>query len=122
MRRLPLPRHNESQSDRTGTLCLFSGIKLEYNSYTSVELLPTVRLAWKTTPNSQVWAALARSVRSPSRIDHDFYGPSSLKMVAGVPQYALGGGPDFAPEVAKVLELGYRAQLMPEPFNPRLCS
>lgn len=65
--------------DRTGTLRLFSGIKLEHNSYTGVELLPTVRLAWKTTPNSLVWAALARRVRSPSRIDHDFYSPSSPK-------------------------------------------
>jgi iron complex outermembrane receptor protein len=94
-------------------LRLTAGLKLEQNNYTGLELLPTLRLAWKTQANSLAWSSLSRSVRAPSRIDRDFYSPTSPRVVNGVPQYTVAGGPNFDSEVANVFELGYRAQPTP---------
>jgi iron complex outermembrane receptor protein len=91
-------------------LRLTAGLKLEQNNYTGTELLPTLRLAYSVRPEALVWGSLSRSVRAPSRIDRDFFAPTAPKVVNGVPQFALKGGPDFASEVANVFELGYRAQ------------
>jgi iron complex outermembrane recepter protein len=72
------------------------GSKLESNVYTGTEFLPSARLAWKP-------AAASRAVRAPSRLDRDLFAPAQ-------PPFLLAGGPDFRSEVAKVFELGYRAQ------------
>jgi iron complex outermembrane receptor protein len=87
-----------------------AGLKLESNNYTGAEYLPTMRLAWKPEQGTLLWTSLARTVRAPSRIDRDLYSPTTPRVVNGVPQYALAGGPDFESEVANVLELGYRGQ------------
>ena len=91
-------------------LRLTAGLKIEDNNYTGVEVLPTLRLAWNPRPASLVWTSLSRAVRAPSRIDRDFYSPIKPRVVNGVPQYAVAGGPGFESETAKVFELGYRAQ------------
>jgi iron complex outermembrane receptor protein len=91
-------------------LRLTAGLKLEQNNYTGLELLPTLRLAWKAQPTALAWASLSRSVRAPSRIDRDFYSPTTPRVVNGIPQFAVAGGPDFESESANVFELGYRAQ------------
>ncbi|RZA36157.1 MAG: TonB-dependent receptor [Lysobacteraceae bacterium] len=94
-------------------LRLTAGLKFEHNNYTGVEVLPTLRLAWNPQASTLVWGSLSRSVRAPSRIDRDFYSPTTPRIVNGVPQYAIAGGPDFESEVANVFELGYRAQPTP---------
>jgi iron complex outermembrane receptor protein len=94
-------------------LRLTGGIKLERNSYTGMEVLPTLRLAWKPAADQLVWSAVSRSVRAPSRIDRDFFSPSNPPIVNGAPHYRIAGGPDFDSEVANVAELGYRAQVNP---------
>jgi iron complex outermembrane recepter protein len=94
-------------------LRLTGGLKLEHNSYTGFEVLPTLRLAYKPTSEQLLWGALSRSVRAPSRIDRDFYSPTTPPLVNGVPHYTFAGGPDFESEIANVAELGYRAQLTP---------
>ncbi len=94
-------------------LTLTAGLKMEHNNYTGWETLPNLRLAWSPDPAQLLWASLSRAVRVPSRIDRDFYSPASPPVVGGVPQYTIGGGPGFASETAKVLELGYRAQPLP---------
>jgi len=91
-------------------LHLTAGVKVEDNSYTGAEAMPSLRLAWKPAPEHLVWAAVSRAVRAPSRIDRDLYAPSKPVVIGGVPRYTLAGGPDFASEVAKVYELGYRGQ------------
>ncbi|MES2932144.1 MAG: TonB-dependent receptor [Pseudomonadota bacterium] len=96
-----------SLSDR---LRLTAGLKLEDNNYTGIEWLPTLRLSWKASPSALVWSSLSRSARTPSRIDRDLYAPTNPKVVDGVSQYAIAGGPDFTSEVGNTLELGYRAQ------------
>ena len=81
-----------------------AGLKLERNSYTGLEPLPSVRVAWLHSPESTTWAALSRVVRAPSRIDRDFFLPAK-------PPFVIAGGPDFASEKATVLEVGQRGQL-----------
>lgn len=77
------------------------GSRIEYNEYTGTEWLPSVRLAWRLSPQHALWAAASRTVRAPSRLDADAYLP-------GRPPYLLRGGPRVRGEVAKVFELGYR--------------
>ena len=88
-------------------LHLTIGLKVETNVYTGTEWLPNVRVAWHPTANQLVWGAVSRAVRAPSRIDRDFFLP-------GVPPHLLLGNDTFASEIAKVAELGYRAQLSPD--------
>lgn len=87
---------------------LVLGLKLERNDYTHWEALPTVRLAWRPGTARLLWAAFSRAVRAPSRIDRELFVP------AGGPPFILAGGADFRSEIARVAELGYRAQ--PTPF------
>jgi len=80
-----------------------TGVKLESNVYTGIEFLPNVRVAWRPSAGNMLWASYARAVRSPSRVDRDFYAP-------GVQPYLLAGNDTFDSEVANDYELGYRAQ------------
>ena len=79
------------------------GLKLEHNDYTGLEHLPSARLAWDVAPNHLVWAAVSRNVRAPARVDRDYVIPL-------LPQ----GSPNFQSEIARVYELGWRAQPSPE--------
>ncbi|HEX5633634.1 MAG TPA: TonB-dependent receptor, partial [Gemmatimonadales bacterium] len=85
-------------------LSLTLGLKAERNPYTGVEYLPNVRLAWQATGEALVWAALSRAVRAPSRLDREFFFP-------GNPPFTVVGSTRFDSEVARVAELGYRAQV-----------
>lgn len=82
---------------------LTGGGKLEHNSYSGAEFMPSLRLAWKLAPQQLLWSALSRAVRTPSRLDHDLYTPAQ-------PPYTLAGGPNFQSEIADVAEIGYRTQ------------
>jgi iron complex outermembrane receptor protein len=79
-------------------LDLTLGGKIESNSYTGAEFLPSARLGWLPSRGQLVWTALSRAVRAPSRIDREFFQPG------------LAGGPNFESELSNVLEVGYRAQ------------
>jgi len=84
-------------------LQLTLGTKLESNSYTGLEVQPSARLAWKLRDHALLWSAISRAVRTPSRLDRDFFVPSSAPFV-------LAGGPDFKSETVIAYEIGYRAQ------------
>jgi iron complex outermembrane receptor protein len=92
---------------------LTAGMKVENNGYTGNEFLPSISLSWKPASDHFLWTSASRAVRTPSRIDRDFYAPATAIMIAGVPHYIIGGGPEFQSEVAKVYEVGYRGQLLP---------
>lgn len=79
------------------------GLKLESNPFTGSEYLPSLRLAWSASASEMLWANMARAVRSPARYDTSVFFPE-------VPPHIVAGGPDFVSEVARVYELGYRAQ------------
>jgi iron complex outermembrane receptor protein len=87
-------------------LRLIAGARIERNVYTGTEWLPTLRLAWTLAPAHTVWASASRTVRAPSRLDADAFIP-------GAPPYLLQGGPQVRSEIAKVIELGYRGQPLP---------
>jgi iron complex outermembrane receptor protein len=85
-------------------LRLTLGARVERNDYTGWKFLPNARLAWNLSEQDLLWTALARAVRSPSRLDRDTFVP-------GQPRFILTGGPDVRSETADVVELGYRSQL-----------
>lgn len=87
-------------------LRLTLGARVERNDYTGTELLPTARLAWKWAPSQLLWSAASRTVRAPSRLDHDTFVP-------GQPPFLLRGGPGVVAETARNYEIGYRGQITP---------
>lgn len=80
-------------------LRLTLGSKIEANSYTGVEILPNLRLAWDVTDSHMLWSAVSRAVRTPTRIDRELSG-------AGV----FLPAPDFRTEKLIAFEIGYRGQ------------
>jgi iron complex outermembrane receptor protein len=79
------------------------GAKLEYNSYTRFEVQPNARLAWDLRDYGLLWSAMSRAVRTPSRIDREFFVPRSAP-------FMIAGGPDFKSETLIAYEIGYRVQ------------
>ena len=47
------------------------GAKIEKNDYTGVEVQPNARLLWTPSETTTLWTAVAKAVRTPSRIDQD---------------------------------------------------
>ncbi|HSX84942.1 MAG TPA: TonB-dependent receptor, partial [Cellvibrio sp.] len=89
----------------TDSLDATLGVRLEHNTFTGMEYLPTMRLAWKHSPDNLTWMSLSRAVRAPSRFDrHAHYGlgPNG--------PWFVQGGPNFVSEVANVAELGHRGE------------
>jgi iron complex outermembrane receptor protein len=97
----------QDEIELADTLRLTLGARAERNSYTGTEFLPTARLAWKWAPQHLLWIAASRTVRAPSRLDHDTFVP-------GQPPFLLRGGPDVEAETARVYELGYRGRPTPQ--------
>jgi iron complex outermembrane receptor protein len=93
----------QDQYALTQTLTATLGLKIETDVYTSPQYMPDVRLAWKPAPDHLLWAAASRAVRTPARVDRDFYFPSQ-------PPYLIRGNSEFQPETGDIYELGYRAQ------------
>jgi iron complex outermembrane receptor protein len=91
-------------------LKLTLGIKLERNDYTGLEVQPNARLAWKLGTHALLWSAISRAVRTPSRLDRDFFIFVNLP-----PPYGgrLLGGYSFEAERLTAYEIGYRAQPTP---------
>ncbi len=88
-------------------LALTLGTKVEHNDYTGWELQPGARLAWKRSATQTLWSAVSRAVRTPSRIDRDFFVPRDP------PFTVLQGGPDFDSEKLIAYEAGWRIQPSP---------
>jgi iron complex outermembrane receptor protein len=81
------------------------GTKLEHNDFSGWEVEPSGRLTWFVDEKQTVWGAISRAVRSPSRIDTDFYVPTPP---APPGQIAVAGGPNFDSEKLIAYELGYK--------------
>lgn len=82
------------------------GSKFEYNTFSQFEVQPTGRFVWRPTENQTIWGAVSRAVRTPARIDQDFFVPNPSSGAMPV----LVGGPDFHSEEVVAYELGYRIQ------------
>jgi iron complex outermembrane receptor protein len=77
-----------------------AGIKLDRNDYSGWEYQPNARLGWKLSSEHFIWGAVSRAVRAPARFDRDVIRPAG----------GVFGGPNFVAEVARVFQVGYRAQ------------
>lgn len=53
-------------------LSLTAGTKLERNDYSGFEWQPSARLAWTVSSATALSVSIARAVRTPSRVEHDF--------------------------------------------------
>lgn len=95
-------------------LRLTLGIKLEDSPFTQWQAMPSAQLAWQPDSSKLLWSSLSRALRSPSRLNVDFFAPKNPPVANGVLQYEFAGGPDFESEIADVFELGYRSQPTPE--------
>ena len=87
---------------------LTGGLKFEHNSYTGMEMLPSVRLAWSPGADALLWGAASRTVRAPSRLERDLTLPRAASDGALV--NVTDASDNFVSETAQVLELGYRVQ------------
>jgi iron complex outermembrane recepter protein len=74
------------------------GVKAEKTTFTGVEIMPNVRIAWQPDPELLLWASANRAVREPSRIDRDLAAPGIL--TPGT----------FQAEKLTAFEVGYRGQ------------
>ncbi len=99
------------------SLWLTIGSKFEHNDYTGFEGQPSARLLWAPTSQQRLWGSFSRSVRTPSRGEHDseihlaaFPGPPNpLFGGASLPiALTLDGDRSFQAEVQLAYELGYR--------------
>lgn len=86
----------------TPQFSLTVGIKAEETSFTGIELLPNLRVAWQPNARHLLWAAVSRAVRTPSRIDRQ------LEF-----QPLLLPASDFVSEKLIAFEAGYRGQPSP---------
>lgn len=87
------------------SLDLTLGSKFEYNSYSDFEYQPSARISWRAAPRHTVWGAVSRAVRTPTRIDMDFFSPN--------PEFGelqLRGSRNFDSENLWAYEAGYRLQ------------
>jgi iron complex outermembrane receptor protein len=83
----------------TPRLDLIAGLKLERSSFSGVQLLPNLRLAWRPSERATLWGAVSRAVRTPSRID---------RQLVFLP--LLAEATNFESEKLIAFEAGYRGQ------------
>ena len=91
----------------TDAFKVIPGIKVEWEPYTGVEMLPSIRAAWKFTDTNLLWAAISRAVRSPTPYDRD------VNLFLGATKFITGSA-DFKSEQLTAYELGYRTQPTPQ--------
>jgi iron complex outermembrane receptor protein len=86
------------------SLTAIVALKLEDDPYSGLAVLPTARLSWKAGPDTLVWGAVSRAIRSPTPFDDDV-----SEFSGGV--LFLSGNPDFQSTTVTAYELGLRTQL-----------
>jgi iron complex outermembrane receptor protein len=83
-----------------------AGTKLEHNGFTGLEWEPDVRMKWTPSASQNVWVAVSRAVRTPSRLDRELAEPVA-------PVTLIEGSNTFVSETLIAYELGYRVQINP---------
>ena len=93
-------------------LHLTLGTKLEHNDDTGYEVQPSARLQWRATPTDNFWAAVSRSVQTPSVAATSVFAHVGTQPVPMLGSAVLGvrGNPDVRSEVMVSREIGYRGQ------------
>ena len=93
-----------------GRLTVTPGVKIEYNSYTGTELLPSIQALWRPASSRRLWGAITRAVRTPSRFERDL--DFRVLVNPALPLYlAVRGSQAFDSERVDGTEIGYRQLL-----------
>jgi len=97
---------------------LTAGSKVEHNTYTGVEVEPSIRALWTPRPGQSAWAAVTRAVRTPSRIEDAIVSTTfASNVAAAVPVFVrISGNPDFEAERMVGYEAGYRTRVGPRAY------
>jgi iron complex outermembrane receptor protein len=96
---------------------LVAGARFEQNSFTGLEVNPTLRGTYRLDDRHMVWAAVSRSVRVPSRAADDVRAnvltlpPGALARGAPPAVVTIFGSRDVDSEVLHSLESGWRGTL-----------
>ena len=88
------------------------GTKLEHNTYSGWEMLPSARVLWRIDAQETLWASVTRAVRTPSRIETDLRLTDYLQPSPDV-YLQLAGSQDFDAEDLVGVEAGYRRLVAP---------
>lgn len=83
-------------------LVLTIGSKFEKNTYSDLEIQPSVRLGWSPNDDSFFWGAVSRAVRTPTRLDRD------VTAYFGAPVPVILGNPGLYSESLIAYETGFR--------------
>ncbi len=92
------------------------GSKFEYNTYTHFEYEPSARVAWTPAAKQTVWAAVSRSIHTPSRGERDSTIETNLlppgAIAPGAPETLVNiqGSRHVGSEVQISGEVGYRVE------------
>lgn len=89
-------------------LFLTVGTKVEYQEIDKTHWQPNVRLLWKPKDGHQLWASVARAVRTPARVDKDLQVTVQLPFPPFAAQVL--GSKTASAEILTAYELGYRLQ------------
>ena len=81
-------------------LNLILGLRAEHNDYTGIEFQPTARFNWAPDNRNDLWAAVTRAVRTPSRVQDG---------IVAQP-FGLSGSTLLKSESLMAYEIGYRHQ------------
>ncbi|MGE0406077.1 MAG: TonB-dependent receptor plug domain-containing protein [Candidatus Korobacteraceae bacterium] len=96
-------------------LYLTFGSKLENNNYSGLQFQPSIRLLWRPTLESTLWASVTRALRAPSRIERDVQLTGFVAPAPPLPIFIqVEGNPDLRPERLVGYEVGYRTLLHPQ--------
>jgi iron complex outermembrane receptor protein len=94
-------------------LQFIAGVYAGHNAFTGMEYQPTGRLLWTPTNSLTTWAAVSRSIRTPSILDR---GNNAVNFVFDIAPGLPGvfrnvGNPDYRSEPMISYELGQRAKV-----------
>lgn len=95
----------QSETSISQVFKLTIGSKFQHNFFTGVEFQPSARLAASLNEKSVLWAAISEAVRTPSRLDVDYF-----LFLPPDPAIVKGNIDNFVSEKLKAYELGYRTQ------------
>jgi iron complex outermembrane receptor protein len=84
-------------------VALTLGSKLEHNTFSGFDNQSTLRLAWTPNPQTTIWSAVSRAVRTPVRVDQDL-----VLRISGTTLFEANDA--FRSEPAVAYEIGLRHQ------------
>lgn len=87
-------------------LYLTVGSKFEQNDYSGFEYQPNVRVSWYPGEKHTLWGAVSRSIRTPTRAEHDI--EQILAIIPNAGFVRLIGNRDFDSEELISYEVGYK--------------